>query len=298
MKSPGLTITKPALFGWLIALSLVLALLPGGAKRWMTGVLQPIGWIEWIFTGTARNIREIVADATETPLTAEESEHLRDRGAAMERQIAHLSDENEALQRHIDAVTGIVDQLNDAKARVIIASVASGPANPRRSELIVNRGDQAGVKIGDWVAAAGPSRSRTNLTGREMLSRQYLVGKVTDVMPLQSRVRLFTDANFGPERVIPAKKLADGTLQRAEQDVLLYGEGRDMLIKGVARNFYEDGFNLVLVPIGPLGGGGLIAGEIFASQSRQDTAQRTDLRVRPLGDATTLSAVYIISSGR
>ncbi|MFN0135229.1 MAG: rod shape-determining protein MreC [Phycisphaerae bacterium] len=298
MKPLAARLTKPALFAWLMAFSLVLVVLPPGAKRWMTGLLQPIGWIEWIFTGTAQSIREIVSDAAAPPLTAEASEQLRERVAALDRQLAHLYDENTTLRLQIDTLTGLHNQIVDARAIIHIVSVASGSANPRRRELIINGGDFRGIRAGDWVAAAPPRDTDLEASGRELVARQWLIGKVTDALPYQSRVRLLIDSDFGPEKVIPARRLPNGSLQRAEQEVLLYGEGGEMLIKGVSRNFFEDGFNLIIAPIGPLGGSGMIAGEIFASQSRTDTAQRIDLRARPIGDATTLSTVYVISPGR
>jgi len=292
-------LTKPSLFAWLMALSLLLSLMPAGGKRWMAGILQPLGFIEWMLTGVAHNVRSIATDISQPPLTAEQSDRLRDEVEELRRRIGYLGDENEELRRQIARLTGLADQLRDTRAQIIIAPILGGSATPRRDELTISKGDFAGVRIGDWVAAAAPSgKSPTDASGRELLTRQWLVGRIVDVQPYQSRVRLITDADFGPERVVPARIKKDGTWERAEQEALLYGEGRgEARIKGVQRNYFEDGFDQVLVPLGALRSTAMLAGRITGSQSRQDSALLVDLRVAPVGDATTLMQVYVISIG-
>ncbi len=277
----------------------VLALLPASWTGCSGGVMQPLGWLAWAFSSGTRHARDAAQDLGDPAPTRDEFTRLREDNQELARKLGHQQVEIAKLEQQVADLAGLRDQLGDLPAKIIFASVVGGDASPRRETLTISKGRRDGVKPGDWVAAGlTPAGRDPAATGRDLLLRQWLIGRVDDVQPYLSRVQLGTDAHFGTERAWVAKALVDGTWQVADKLCGLngLGDGR-MRIREASEDYLATGYTIVLVPLAHPRPTALAIGRVVASETLE-TGLHYNLEVQPWGDPRALWCVYVISLAR
>jgi hypothetical protein len=140
-------------------------------------------------------------------------------------------------------------------------------------------------------------------SGRQLLMRQWLIGRVSEVQPYTARVRLVSDPKFGAsqagEPVCLARRLADGRWQPTPAKYVLSGRGSGRgVISRADADYWSLGYELVLATPGPDLPVTLSIGRIVGSRRLEESALHFDLDVQPLGDVRALSWVYVILTGR
>lgn len=283
--------SKRVVFATLMGVSLLLVLLPVRFKLWIGGIAQPLTWPAQIIATIRSSVRAWnLPDPEDVAVLAGENERLR-------RQVAEQSLRIEQMRQEIEQVTHLARQLDDKGAIVVIAQVLSGPTSPRRETLTIGQGSKAKIHEGDWVLAGAPLEDRHIKLGRDRMSRAWVVGRITSVQPYRSTVTLATDPLFGRIAVRIARRLDDGRLQRVERDdVLLQGEGGGrMRVPGSEVDFFSTGHRVVLATIPTTLPTLLPIGEIVGSQTTPQSSLHFDLDVTPVGDALSLTHVYVVS---
>ncbi|GMU82945.1 MAG: hypothetical protein AMXMBFR47_28160 [Planctomycetota bacterium] len=291
MIPPRYRPSKRVVFATLMGVSLVLVLLPVRFKLWIGGIAQPLTWPAQIVATIRSSVRAWnLPDPEDVAVLAGENERLR-------RQVAEQSLRISELERQIDEVTHLARQLADDRATLVVAQVLARPTQPRRETLTLGRGGKVGIREGDWVLAGAPLEERHVESGRERMSRAWVVGRITSVQPYRSTVTLATDPLFGRIAVRIARRLDDGRLQLVERDdVLLQGEGGGrMRVPGSEVDFFSTGHRVVLATIPTTLPTLLPIGEIVGSRTTPQSSLHFDLDVTPVGDALSLTHVYVVS---
>jgi len=290
--------SKSAVFAVLMLAAVLAALLPSWCTRWMRAIVQPLGWLQY---GASSGTSEVVAALEavgEAGLSPEEAAGLRSQNEELKRKLGHQSLLLEELRQRFVDVQGLRDELDDASAKIIIARVVARDTEPARETLTIGKGSFHGIKQGQWVTTGVvPGVGRAGETGRELLARQCLVGRVAEVWPYLSRVQLVTDARFGPVYVRAARELADGTWQQAPDECLLAGLGNGrMRISRAPVDFYESGFRIALLPTSEELPVPMAVGEIVAARKLDEAPLYYDLDVLSWADFGGLSHVYVIAA--
>lgn len=297
MRSAITRVSKPALFTYLMLFSVVLLLVPVTWKGWLRGIVQPIGWIEWVFSSSARSTRDAAgAIGRANPSEADFERTLAEIGE-LQRQLAAQSVEMDDLRRMLDDISGIRDQLGTGGAKILFGAIIGGSPTPKRETVTIWPGSLHGVRVGDWVAAGLPEELRDeSATGQQLLVRQWLIGRVSEVQPYRATVRLTTDAEFGPERVVAARRLADGRWQRSGREGLLRGNGNGrMKIASSPVDWHAEGYSLALATLPGQTPIAVCVGRITGSQRVPEAALYFDLNVEPIVDSRRIGSVYVLS---
>ena len=288
-------ISKPTLFATLMVIAAFVALLPARWTGCIGGVLQPASPFTWALAEGARSAGNITNDLGRAGLTTEQITALQKRNKELERQIGHQSLTIAELESMLEAVTGISDQLHDDRVRLNISAVIGSDTSPRREVLRISKGARDGVNVGDWVAAGFESKGDPEATAQDHLLRQWLIGRVSEVLPHVSVVQLTTDPQFGTERSFVAKPLPDGTWITADQECGLVGTGGGLMrIEQAPVDYDANGYSLVLVPLRYPKPISMVVGRITGSRTLK-TGLHYDLDVTPWADARNLSRVCVIS---
>ncbi len=281
------------LFAMLMVAAAVAAMLPAHWTRWINGILQPAYWLTMPVSRTTRAVESAGERISRDAPTRRQYDTLRTENARLRRQVHHQQITIAEMNRLLADATGIRDQLVDPDARIIIAPVLGYDASPQRESLTIGKGSRQGVRTGDWVAAGMPLAHQDS--GESALLRQWLVGRVSEVQALVSRVQLTTDPAFGPVLAWAAHPTATGRWQLAERECALVGTGHAMMrIDRSPADFRKDGNAFVLIPLAHPRPMALVAGTITDAQMLE-TGLHYNLDVRPVGDARRLNYVYVIS---
>jgi cell shape-determining protein MreC len=296
-------ISKPNLFIYLMLLSVVLLLMPAPWKGWIRGIVQPLGWLQSMASSAARVVRAGVESAARRPPPPEDVARLAAEVQELRRQSAAQALEIQDMSRMLDDLSGMRDQLRSESARIIFGTVLGGSGSPRHETLTIWPGSQNGassVKVGDWVAAGLPEELRSeNATGRELLLRQWLIGRVSEVYPYRSTVRLTTDADFGAARVVAAKRMPDGRWKRSEREGLLYGLGNGkMQVRSSPVDFSGEGYTHALAVLPGQPPITICVGKIVGSRRLPEAALHFNVDVESMGDVRRLGDVYVLSLGQ
>lgn len=275
------------------------ALLPDRWTRFADSLLQPFGWARWLVSSSARALRTAgeTAATTEIPSLADYEQVVAELDEAR-RRIGHQSLMLQAVEEQLADVAGIRAQLGEARASIKIAAVAGMDPEPRREVLTILKGTRAGVTVGDWVASGQAGNEvDPRSTGRELLFEQYIIGRVIQVSAFEARVQLCSDPQFGPQRVLLARRGRGGALEPHARHAALVGRGDGVMkIDRSTADYLASDHTLVLVPLmhaRPT----LLAVGMISGVETLETRLHYDFEVVPLGEPRTLSYVYVISVG-
>ncbi len=296
MTSRARRLSRQAAFNVLMLGALAAALLPAAFTGWARVFTQPLGLIESPVRSATMRLKGWGGDARVSQLSSEQISALIDRNEELERQVLALNDYQRELDLRLADVTGFHNQLSDSRSRIIIARVIAPIGDPRRDVLVLAKGSLAGVRSGLWVAAGSPNTS--GASGRELLARQWVIGRIIEARPYESLVMLVSDRDF-KQRVQLARVDEEAfSWEPVGSEQMLYGQGHGrMLIREATRDYHELGAHLVL-----LGAAGTLpitmpVGEVVESRKLDQTQLHFDLEVSPLGRVRDLDYVYIVDPG-
>jgi cell shape-determining protein MreC len=289
--------SKPTLFVILMAASAIAVLLPMSWTSWLRGPVQALALFQWPFMNLTRAGAGVAgpADTSRSGELEREVERLR----------LQLAQQGQALanyQRVLDDVSGLRSQMPDQHVKIILAPIVAFDANPRRDTvLVILSADQANwVRAGQWVAA-GVWETPT----RELLARQWLVGKVSEVHTRSARVQLSTDAKFRATVTLgridaaadgPATMSLVGELARVEGLGAKPSGGGHMLISQAQTNHFELGDRIVIAPTSRELPFPMVLGRLVSATQDPRSARHWNLAAEPWSRLRGLTHVYIISA--
>lgn len=284
----------------MLASAVTAFVLPAAWTTWVRDPFQPLALLQLPVSWAARGTGEALKPATSETISQKQAQALLKENETLQRQVAQQRLRLSVVEQRLADLTGLSGQLPDSHARIVIAPVVACDLTPNRATLrIMLTERQSGlVRKDQWVVAADAPRPDWDpqATVRDLLDREWLVGRVSEVHPRVADVQLTTDPRFRSE-VRAARVLADGTWQVAEEGCVLVGQGRGkMRISQAAQDYFKANYRIVVVPPSrdlPLP---LAVGHIEGSTPRSDSAQHFDLAVVPTGAFAGLTHVYIISS--
>jgi hypothetical protein len=297
--------SKTRTFWILMAASAVWAfLLP---PRWtapLRGLLQPLALFQWPATWLARKAHVTVDGLGSGAISAERAKELLAEAERLRLQVAQQRLRLEEVEHRLDEVSGLRDQLPDSHLRIVIAPVVSQDSSPRGQTLLVTLSEHQSRLLakgkGQWVLAAGPRGSDDpEATIRDLLDREWVIGRVSEVHTRSARIQLTTDPRF--RMLVRAARLrVEGNgrwWELAEQGCVLVGQGGGRMgISQAVENYYRTGYRVVVVPASRDLPSPMALGRIEASSPRDDSPQHFDLSVVPWGRVETLTHVYIVAT--
>jgi cell shape-determining protein MreC len=112
-----------------------------------------------------------------------------------------------------------------------------------RDSVLAEQGSYRGVNRGDWVASrlfVSEGRWQGVAEGQAVMAAECLLGRVEQVSPYMSRVRLFSDVD-SPRIEVQIGGLRGGEMQFVDYSCSLRGLGRGrMVIEDVPYRFIEE----------------------------------------------------------
>ncbi len=293
--------SKSTAFRILLALSAVSAfLLPASWSAWARRFFQPLALVQAPFAWAARGVAG-ARDAGAVPgPTAAEAPALSEENEALQRQVAQQHLRLQQAEARIAELTRLSLEVLESRTRVVIAPVVGLDSDRRRATLLVTLSERQRrlVQKDQWVvASAAPAPDwDPNATMRDLIDREWIIGKISEVQPCVARVQLTTDLAFRAE-VRPARVQPDGSWEFAGSGSVLIGAGQGtMLISQATEDYFRNGFHIVVVPAGRELAAPMTLGRITGAEPRNDSPQHVDLRVLPWGSVTQLSHVYVLAT--
>ncbi len=290
--------SKSATFAILMVASAVSAfLVPSSWTAPVRGVFQPLGLVQWMFSSSGREAGAVVNGAGGQRVTQERARELLKENEELKTQVVNQQQMIDEFQAQLDQVTALRGQVPYSQARIVLAPVVSYDASPARDtlQIALNERTSSLIKVGQWVAAGVPETPT-----RELLCRQWLIGRVSEVHTRLARVQLATDPKF--RAGVQAGRLAGQSagnqwrLELADEACVLDGQGGGkMLISQAKENYFESGNQLVGVPASRDLPAPFVLGRIVAAKHRDDSSKHYDLTVIPWGSVERLTHVYVIS---
>ncbi len=292
--------SKSVAFHLLLAASAVSAfLLPTSWSAWAKRFFQPLALVQAPFAWAARGVAGAHEAAASAPTPAE-ARALAAENEVLQRQVAQQRLRLEQAEARIAELTRLSLEVLDSRARVVVAPVVGLDSNRRRAALRITLSERQRrlVQRDQWVvASAAPAPDwDPNASVRDLIDREWIVGRISEVQPRVALVQLTTDPAFRAE-VRPARVRPDGAWEFAERGGLLVGTGQGtMLISQATDDYFGTGFHIVVVPAGRELAAPLTLGRITGVEPRNDSSQHVDLRVLPWGTVTQLSHVYVLAT--
>jgi cell shape-determining protein MreC len=293
--------SKRTTFWTLIAASILTALLPAVWTVWVRGLLQPLLIPQRLFTAMTQRAVRLADHSSDPPRSVAEIQALMEERDALQR-------ENEALTRalgheqlrlgeaeeRLGALTGLPEQLPDSNVQIVIAPIIAYDSSPSHETIRIQLSARQSevVAVGQWVMAGAPEKAGTD--ARVAYDRQWLIGRVTQVLPHLASVQLVTDRAFRGLDVQFARPLSDGTWERAEETGLLTGAGQGMRIEQATQDFYTSGYKVVVAVSRGLPFP-LTVGRLTGSNRRTDSSQHFDLSVAPWASIDKLTYVFVLA---
>lgn len=220
--------------------------------------------------------RAMVRPVADVVLHAGQLQHLAGENAALRREVERLQAERTAQDERTLATAqdatlrGAVAP--GAASGGITASVVLYDPDPTRRIVTIDRGEQAGVHVGQPVLGASGA----------------LIGVVATVQPRQARVRLLTDARAAVTAIVQSSRTPGA----------LSGTGSGLRLEFVPLGAAVHAGDFVISS--PLGGqlpAGLPLGRVVDVQvDQRELFQR--IAVEPLADLTRLERVLVIGGER
>lgn len=292
---PRWRLSRAATFVLLMTLAALTALMPPRWTAWTGRLLQPLAWIQWIAGAGSRSaIRNLSAAPDEPTVSRRAYEELQDALADRQRQLEHQQATLQALAERVDELTGLRGQLQDPSMKIVLATVLGGDTSPARGGLTITPGALRGLAPGQWVVAGRPLDPNEVATGRQLLARHWVIGRVAQAHTHVGRVRLATDAGFTPVEVRLAQVTPDGQVMFAERRAVLEGAGGRMMIRQAVEDYFANGYREVFIELPGTIPTTLLIGRVVSARPRSDSPLHYDLEVEPPAPARRLTHVYVL----
>ena len=259
-----------AWFSALIAAGLLLlltSLLPpaGRAEEQARALLSPvIGFLG----DQARPVGNVILRAGEVNELSTENAALRLDVERLERELATLREQRTTTQ----AQSALLDSTRFSAEDALVASVLLADPSPGRTAILIERGANDGVRVGQPVLGPGGT----------------LIGLIADVEPSHAWLRLLTDDDTAVAVIVQSSRVPGA----------LVGTGDGLAVELVERGSdVAVGDLLVTSALGGRLPSGLIAGRVTAVDS-QPQALFDTIAVEPLSDPRRLEHVLVLTEFR
>lgn len=230
MTYGGAKISRPALFGILMAASAVAVLLP---PRWTTP-LKGVAQLLVPAQDVARSAAHLASQSVERVGRVDEGAgHTVDSLTMELASVAAALEQARAENERLRAMRN--GQLPQA-VPVLPARIVARDVVAERDSALIARGSARGVNSGDWVTArffidAG-TRAGVDV-GHAVLTEHCLLGRVEQVSPYMARVQLFSDLD-SPRVEVRVGAMEGKALKFVDYPCSLRGAGKQrMVIDGV-----------------------------------------------------------------
>lgn len=218
--------------------------------------------------GAVRPVSDIAVNAGQIEQLSEENAALRRELSRVQSDLASLRESRIANEQ----AAALVDSIGAAAGETTTATVILRDPAPGRQSVVLNRGSDAGVEVGQPVLGNGAT----------------LLGMVTEVNASRSRVRLITDR----ESAIAA------LLQSSRTPGSLIGDGDELWLEFVPLEVGVAPGDVVLTSaLGGLLPPGLLVG-LVANVEAPGQALHQRIEVEPLGDLARIERVLIMTGFR
>ncbi|MBK8913797.1 MAG: hypothetical protein IPM64_04200 [Phycisphaerales bacterium] len=288
--------SRGAFFATLMTVAALLALSPPALARWMRGAIGPLAMLQRPLALAVQQAKD-AATPGRAGLSAEEAQRWQIEMEQLRRLAGNQQLSIEELERKLAEVSLLREQFGDARVKLIVAEVIGYDAAPRRATIRLSQGSWTvtGLRPDLWVAATDsppwyPEAERV----REGLSRQWLVGRVTEVQPFVTTVQLTTDPGFGPIEVQPALVGADGRWSAMRMRCALRGVGGGRMWMDRVPQELASGETIVFAPSSELLPIPMALGRISEAERIPNAPQHFNYTVMPWARGTDLRFVYIV----
>ncbi len=235
MRWSGYRPSKKAVFAWLMILSALAMLLPPSvtdSAKHGTQLLVALQDVAYFVTHFAARSGARIGDPQHDDRLDHDS--LIRRIAAQEGLIERLRGETRRLGALRDK------RISQAlHARIVGRDIAAA-----RSSILIERGAELDVHRADWVTSClfiDQGHVNDVQVGQVVIAREALLGRIEQVSPYMSRVRLFTDIDAPPIEVRVGRLNEDG-FAFVDYPCNLRGLGRGrMVIRDVDYRFVQNG---------------------------------------------------------
>lgn len=244
-------------------LLLLLSPLPvaGDLEGRVGGVVAPmVGAVR----GVIRPVTDVLLNAGQIDALAQENAALRQELARAETDLAALREGRIAVEQ----AAALVESVGGSAGRTVTATVILRDPAPGRQRLVLNRGSEQGIRVGQPVLGAGAT----------------LLGIVTEVDTSRARVRLITDRDSAVATI----------LQSSRTPASLVGSGDGLHLDFVPLDATVAPGDVVLTSaLGGLLPPGLLVGRVAdVSATGQDLFQR--ITVDPLANLDRAEQVLVM----
>ncbi len=290
--------SKPTTFAMLMVLAALASLLGPRWTNWIRAPFQMLALPQHALLTTVYGVRDSFTTPTASQLTPAEVAAMQRENERLQSLVLHQEARLADIEREVGQLTRLRHQLQSDSTALVVAPVVGFDSSAQRETMVIRRGSESGVRVGQWVVAgAGPEERTPGASGAQLMLEQWLVGRVSAVHTHVSRVVLCSDPKFR-ERVAVVKMAPDGRLLAQPESYVLTGLGRGALVVRQAdRDYHELGYERVAVPAAPDLPVMLTIGRIVGSARMAESALHFDLSVEPWGDPRRLRYVYVLAVG-
>ena len=188
--------SRPIVFAALMAVSLLAVLIPRDPFGTLRNLTQVLALPQLYFNKTRLLTAESARSIEKTPVDRETHTQLQKQKRAMEIAAVSQARRIQELEALIQQLTRIRRQGFPAEGALIPARVLAADAAVGRNGLLVGKGTTANAATGDWVASSFFVDAGTEdgaIDQAAVLSQEFLIGWVSQALPMTSRVVLLTD---------------------------------------------------------------------------------------------------------
>lgn len=218
--------------------------------------------------GAIRPVTDVVLHAGQISQLSEENAALRQELSRTQADLASLREGRIALEQ----AEALIQSVGAEAGTTITATVILRDPAPGRQSVVLNRGSEAGVRVGQPVLGSGAT----------------LLGIVTEVNESRSRIRLITDREAAIAALLQSSRTAGS----------LVGDGDGLRLEFVPLEADVAPGDVVLTSaLGGLLPPGLLVGRVSSVDAPgQELHQR--IEVDPLGDLERIEQVLIMTGFR
>ena len=218
--------------------------------------------------GAIRPVTDVVVHAGQISELSEENAALRQELSRTQADLASLREGRIALEQ----AEALIQSVGAEAGTTITATVILRDPAPGRQSVVLNRGSEAGVRVGQPVLGSGAT----------------LLGIVTEVNESRSRVRLITDREAAIAALLQSSRTAGS----------LVGDADGLRLEFVPLEADVAPGDVVLTSaLGGLLPPGLLVGRVSSVEAPgQELHQR--IEVDPLGDLERIEQVLIMTGFR
>ena len=218
--------------------------------------------------GAIRPVTDVVVHAGQISQLSEENAALRQELSRAQADLASLREGRIALEQ----AEALIQSVGAEAGTTITATVILRDPAPGRQSVVLNRGSEAGVRVGQPVLGSGAT----------------LLGIVTEVNESRSRVRLITDREAAIAALLQSSRTAGS----------LVGDGDGLRLEFIPLEADVAPGDVVLTSaLGGLLPPGLLVGRVSSVEAPgQELHQR--IEVDPLGDLERIEQVLVMTGFR